>query len=64
MLAILLLAIQGTAMVLVLVLLAVVVIGIRQEPSAGELRRQAPSLMAALVRRMLRVECPQAESER
>jgi hypothetical protein len=52
MLIILLLAV-GAAMVLVLVLLAVVVIGMRQEPSADELRRQAPSLMAALVRRML-----------
>ena len=45
----------GTAMVLVLVLLAVVVIGMRQEPSEDELRRQAPNLMAALVRRVLGV---------
>ena len=45
----------GAVMVLVLVLLAVVVIGIRQEPSEDELRRQAPSLMAALVRRVLGV---------
>jgi hypothetical protein len=52
MLTILLLAV-GAAMVLVLVLLAVVVIGMSQEPSEDELRRQAPSLMAALVRRML-----------
>ena len=52
MLTILLLAV-GAAMVLVLVLLAVVVIGMKQEPSADELRRQAPSLMAALVRRVL-----------
>jgi len=41
--------------VLVLVLLAVVVIGMRQEPSEDELRRQAPNLMAALVRRVLGV---------
>ena len=54
MLTILLLAV-GAAMVLVLVLLAVVVIGMRQEPSEDELRRQAPSLMAALVRRVLGV---------
>jgi len=45
----------GAVMVLVLVLLAVVVIGMRQEPSEDELRRQAPSLMAALVRRVLGV---------
>ena len=54
MLTILFLAI-GAVMVLVLVLLAVVVIGMRQEPSEDELRRQAPSLMAALVRRVLGV---------
>jgi hypothetical protein len=54
MLTILLLAV-GAAMVLVLALLAVVVIGMRQEPSADELRRQAPSLMATLVRHMLGV---------
>ena len=54
MLTILLLAV-GAAMVLVLVLFAVVVIGMRQEPSEDELRRQAPSLMAALVRRVLGV---------
>ena len=54
MLTILFLAI-GAVMVLVLVLLAVVVIGMRQEPSEDELRRQAPSLMAALVRYVLGV---------
>jgi hypothetical protein len=54
MLTILLLTV-GAAMVLVLVLLAIVVIGMRQEPSEGELGRQAPSLMAALVRRTLGV---------
>jgi hypothetical protein len=54
MLTILILAV-GAMMVLVLVLLAVVVIGIRQEPPADELNRQAPSLFAALIRRMLGV---------
>ena len=54
MLTILLLAV-GAAMVLVLVLLAIVVIGIRQEPPTDELNRQAPSLLAALIRRVLGV---------
>jgi hypothetical protein len=54
MLTILILAV-GTVMVLVLVLLAVVVIGMRQEPPADELTMQAPSLFAALVRRLLGV---------
>jgi hypothetical protein len=52
MLTILLLAV-GTAMVLVVVLLGVVVIGMRHEPPTDELCTQAPSLFAALVRRML-----------
>ena len=39
---------------LVLVVLAVVVVGIRQEP-AQELTRQAPRLMAGLTRRLLGV---------
>ena len=43
------------AMGLVLVVLAVVVVGIRQEPSAQELTRQAPRLMARLTRRLLGV---------
>ena len=54
MLTILFLAVGGV-MVLVLVLLAIVVVGIRQEPSADELHMQAPSLTAALVRRLLGV---------
>ncbi len=54
MLTILLLAV-GAMMVLVLVLLAVVVIGMRQEPSTDELSIQTPSLLASLVRRMLGV---------
>jgi hypothetical protein len=40
---------------LVLVVLAVVVVGIRQEPRAQELTRQAPRLMASLTRRLLGV---------
>jgi hypothetical protein len=43
------------AMGLVLVVLAVVVVGIRQEPPAHELTRQAPRLMASLTRRLLGV---------
>ena len=40
---------------LVLVVLAVVVVGIRQEPSTQELTRQAPRLIATLARRLLGV---------
>ena len=54
MLTILVLAV-GVVMVLVLVLLAIVVIGMRQEPPTDELNMQAPSLFAALVRRMVGV---------
>ncbi len=54
MLTILMLAI-GAVMMLVLVLLAIVVIGMRQEAPTEELSIQAPSLFAALVRRMLGV---------
>jgi hypothetical protein len=43
------------AMGLVLVVLAVVVAGIRQEPPAQELTRQAPRLMARVTRRLLGV---------
>jgi K+-sensing histidine kinase KdpD len=43
------------AMGLVLVVLAFVVAGIRQEPSAQELIRQPPRLMAKLARRLLGV---------
>jgi heme/copper-type cytochrome/quinol oxidase subunit 2 len=49
---------------LVLVVLAVVVVGIRQEPSAQELTGQAPRLIATLARRLLRGVCPQAGSVR
>jgi hypothetical protein len=40
---------------LVLVVLAVVVVGIRQEPPLQELTGQAPRLMASLTRRLLGV---------
>ena len=40
---------------LILVVLAVVVAGIRQEPQAHELTRQAPRLTARLTRRLLGV---------
>jgi len=43
------------AMALVLVVLAVVVVGIRQEPPAQELTRQPPRLIARLTRRLLGV---------
>ena len=43
------------AMGLVLVVLAVVVAGIRQEPPTQELTRQAPRLLASLTRRLLGV---------
>jgi hypothetical protein len=43
------------AMGLVLVVLAVVVVGIRLEPSAHELTSQAPSLIARLARRLVGV---------
>ena len=45
------LILAATAMGLVLVVLAVVVIGIRQEPAAQELTKQAPRLIARLARR-------------
>lgn len=54
MLTILVLAV-GVVMVLVLILLAIVVIGMRQESPTDELNMQAPSLLAALVRRMVGV---------
>ena len=52
--AILLLAV-GAVMVLMLVLLVIVVIGMRQEAPTEELNMQAPSLLAASVRRLLGV---------
>ena len=45
----------AAAMGLVLVMLAVVVVGIKLEPSAQELTRHAPRLMASLTRRLLGV---------
>jgi hypothetical protein len=43
------------AMGLVLVVLALVAVGIRQEPSAQELASQAPSLLAKVARRLIGV---------
>jgi hypothetical protein len=48
-----LMLIVGVVTMLGLVLLAIVIVGIRQEPPEDELARQAPSLTAALVRRLL-----------
>jgi hypothetical protein len=53
MLTILILA--GSPAVLVVLLLIIVMIGIHQEPSLEELGEQAPSLIAAFVRRLLGV---------
>lgn len=54
MLTFLILAI-GVAMILVLIVLVIVVVGIRQEALAVELKEQAPTLIAALVRSLLRL---------
>jgi hypothetical protein len=48
-----LILVVGSVTVLVVLLLVIVVIGIRQEPSTEELSEQAPSLIAAFVRRLL-----------
>jgi len=45
----------GVLMALVLVLLAVVVAGIKQEPAAKELTKQPPNVVTAWVRRLLGV---------
>jgi len=45
----------AAAMGLVLVVLALVVIGIRQEPTSHELTGQAPRLMARMTRRLVGV---------
>ena len=49
------LILAAAVMGLVLVVLAVVIVGIRQEPSAQELTRQAPSVLARFARRLLGV---------
>ena len=54
MLTALLLMVSGV-MALVLILLAVVVAGIKQEPPAQELTSRPPSVVAAWVRRLLGV---------
>jgi hypothetical protein len=53
----------GSITILVVLLLVIVVIGIRQEPPTEELSEQAPSLIAAFVRRSLglhvrKPDCP------
>jgi hypothetical protein len=45
----------GSVTVLLALLLAIVVIGVRHEPQTEELSEQAPSLIAAFVRRLLGV---------
>jgi hypothetical protein len=45
----------GSVTVLVVLLLAIVVIGVRHEPQTEELSEQAPSLIAAFVRHLLGV---------
>lgn len=49
------LILAAAAMGLVLVVLAAVVVGIRQEPSSQELGGQAPSLLARMTRRLIGV---------
>ena len=49
------LILSGAAMGLVLVVLALIVVGIRQEPPAQELTGQVPRLIARLARRLLGV---------
>jgi hypothetical protein len=63
MLAILYLMIGGT-LIVVLVVLAVIVVGIRQEPSATELSSQAPNALTARVRRLLGVYVRKPERPR
>ncbi len=50
-----LIVVVGSLAILLVLLLLIVAVGIRQEPSTQELSRQASSLMAAFVRRMLGV---------
>jgi hypothetical protein len=52
----------GAVTVLVVLLLLIVVIGIRQEPPTEELSGQAPSLIAAFVRRLLGVSVRRPDS--
>jgi hypothetical protein len=49
------LILAAVAMGLVLAVLAIVVVGIRQEPSSQELTGQAPRLMAKMTRRLVGV---------
>ena len=52
----------GSVTVLFALLLAIVVIGVRHEPQTEELSEQAPSLIAAFVRRLLGVYVRKPES--
>jgi hypothetical protein len=49
------LILTGSVTVIVALLLAIVVIGVRHEPQTEELSEQPPSLIAAFVRRLLGV---------
>jgi hypothetical protein len=57
-----LILVVGSVTVLVVLLLVIVIIGIRQEPPTEELSEQAPSLIAAFVRRLLGVSVRKPDS--
>jgi hypothetical protein len=57
-----LVVVVGFATILVMLLLVIVVIGIRQEPPTEELTEQAPSLIAAFVRRLLGIYIRKSDS--
>jgi hypothetical protein len=56
------LILTGSVIVLFALLLAIVVIGVRHEPQTEELSEQAPSLIAALARRLLGVHVRKPDS--
>jgi hypothetical protein len=58
----LLVLIVGFATILVVLLLVIVVIGIRREPSTEELSEQSPSPITAFVRRLLGVHVRKPDS--
>jgi hypothetical protein len=58
----LLVLVVGFATILVMLLLVIVVIGIRREPSTEELSEQSPSLITAFVRRLLGVHVRKPDS--
>jgi hypothetical protein len=59
-----LILVVGSVTLLVALLLVIVVIGIRQEPSMEELREQPPGLMTVFVRRLLGVYVASRRSSR